>query len=111
MIEVQNFIPVGTFFVPIELARKVAFDPYLASHEDWDYLLKLYALAPFQHIDIWGFRYHKSPGPRRNKVSRQEGRADYLSIYRRHRASNLNKKRERAELLDRIGIQQRPHTL
>ncbi|WP_424833008.1 glycosyltransferase family 2 protein [Ruegeria sp.] len=110
-IEVQNFIPIGAFLVPIDLARRVDFDTYLASREDWDYLLKLYAFAPFQHVDICGFRYHHAPGPNRNNLVSGERRADLLSIYRRHKATSFRVKRKRAELLARYGIKQSPRSL
>ncbi len=110
-IEVTNFIPVGAFFVPTDLAQQVAFDKYLPSHEDWDYLLQLYALAPFHHADIWGFRYHRASGPHRNTMKREERRLAYLAIYSRHPASNADAKRKRAECLARMGIELKPRFL
>lgn len=110
-IEVDNFIPVGTFFVPMELARQVDFDPHLATHEDWDYLLKLRARAPFRYADIWGARYHRPPGPTRNTLTRGERSADYLSIYRRHRASSEHVQRQRGLRLAQMGINLRPRVL
>ncbi|PIE12240.1 MAG: hypothetical protein CSA72_00255 [Rhodobacterales bacterium] len=110
-IEVENFIPVGTFFVPMELARQVAFDPHLPTHEDWDYLLGLLARAPLRHVDIWGARYHRPPDPTRNTLTRGERSADYLAIYRRHRASSDHVKRQRAQRLTQMGIALRPRVL
>ena len=104
-IEVRNFIPVGAYFVPAELARRVAFDTHLPSHEDWDYLLKLYALAPFHYADVWGFRYHHAPGPSRNNMKREERRLAFLSIYRRHQAKTTHTKRKRSQCLAKMGME------
>lgn len=104
-IEVQNFIPVGSFFLPTSLARRVDFDPHLPSHEDWDYLLRLYAIAPFKHIDVWGACYHhQTGGASRNTTNRGDRLADYLTIYRRNRGSSTTIKRQRAQKLAKMGL-------
>ena len=101
-LEIANFIPIGSFFVPRHIASSVSFDPHLPAFEDWDYLLQLRRQSAFRHVKIRGFRYHQSGGPSRNKASRRDRCIDFLSIYHRHPASSEEIERGRREKLDKI---------
>jgi LmbE family N-acetylglucosaminyl deacetylase/glycosyltransferase involved in cell wall biosynthesis len=46
-----NYIPIHTLLLPRELFRKVGgFDEVLEYSEDWDFLIRLSAEAPFRHL-------------------------------------------------------------
>lgn len=82
---VQNFIPASALFIPRKYLEKVSFDPNLASHEDWDFILRLRRRAGFRHADISGPNYHISSSATRNDTGPQ-ARADiYQQIYLRHK--------------------------
>lgn len=82
---VQNFIHVGALFIPRRLLDGLSFDPALASHEDWDFILHLWRRAGFRHADITGPNYHVSNSATRNDTG-AAARADiYQQIYLRHK--------------------------
>ena len=87
-LEVGNFIPVGSFFVPRHIALCVSFDPLLPAYEDWDYLLQLHKISGFRHARVKGFRYHQSKRLSRSNSRKADVCADLISIYRRHPASS-----------------------
>ncbi len=108
---VNNFVPNNAFVVGRALAGAVAFDRQLASLEDWDYLLALRPLVQFRHAALDGPNVHLAASPERRTVqSFQDGSValDYLSIYRKWRATNDVQRRERSDLLARLGLQVSP---
>ena len=83
-LEVGNFIPIGSFFVPRLMAQRVSFDPLLPAYEDWDYLLQLRRISGFRHVKVKGFRYHQSKRASRSSSTKADACADIIAIYRRH---------------------------
>jgi glycosyltransferase involved in cell wall biosynthesis len=79
----QNFIANNSFILSRLLAKEIAFDEYLKSHEDWDYLIGLSKIVEFQHLDIWGPVVVKHPiQESRNPVDGSNKKIiDYLYIY------------------------------
>jgi glycosyltransferase involved in cell wall biosynthesis len=102
-LNVKNFIPVCGLFIPRILRDVVAFDPQLRSHEDWDFLLQLLRCAPFKHAAVNGVNYHRASAGSRNRLTRQERLADYLTIYRRNPVSEESLRKRRAATIARMG--------
>lgn len=108
---VQNFIHMGGFFTPADIARQGQFDPLLPSHEDWEYLLQLRKLTDFVFADVWGANYHRPQTATRNKMTRAAMRQDYLTIYQRHRVDDAGIRQQRADRLKQWGLTIDPDSL
>jgi len=112
---VGNFIPNNSIAIASALARRVSVDARLPSHEDWDYLLGLLALANFEHFDVYGPCVHSSEdqSEHRNLVPHRHGTlwVDYLSIYRRHPAPDEEARALRLVILQRMGVHLPAHVV
>lgn len=103
---VGNFIPNNSFVVNSLVAKSVAFDNRLSSHEDWDYLIELSKILNFFHIDIYGPNVHIANIASRNIDSHESGGVslDFLSIYRKHLTSDPQVKKARQLQMQAFGI-------
>jgi len=105
---VQNFIPNNAIVVGADIARRVQFDPYLPSHEDWDFLIALSTLVPFRHVEAYGPRVHLDAEGMtgRNMAPLKDGSLplDYLSVYRKWRAPDASTRQARSAVLQRMGL-------
>ena len=86
-IYVENYIPINTFFINSTVAKCNFFDPFLQTHEDWDWLISLKSKSgiQFTHVPIFGPKVHISPDESRNTNinSGTVHALDSLSIYRK----------------------------
>jgi glycosyltransferase involved in cell wall biosynthesis len=103
---VGNFIPNNSFVVNSLVAKSIAFDKNLSSHEDWDYLIELSKISNFVHLDIYGPNVHIAKIDSRNNESYRSGGVslDFLSIYRKHLTSDPLVKQQRQLQLQAFGI-------
>ena len=103
---VGNFIPNNSFVVNSLVAKSVAFDDKLSSHEDWDYLIELSKILNFVHINIYGPNVHIANIDSRNIDSHKSGGVslDFLSIYRKHLTSDPQVKKARQLQMQAFGI-------
>lgn len=103
---VKNFIPLNAFVVPAVVARQVPFDPHLASHEDWDFLIALARHVRFRHHPAAGPNVHVAEVDTRSAESRKSGAfvLDYLSIYRKWTVHDPNIRLQRQNVLQRYGM-------
>lgn len=91
-LKVRNALPMHTLVFPREVFRHKrigkGFDESLASHEDWDFLLKVSSLFPFQHLRVFGAVYHLTDGVSRNSVEGEALLDVYQTIYKRYPTFN-----------------------
>jgi len=110
---VGNFIPNNSFIVNSLVAKSIQFDTSLNSHEDWDYLIELSKKVSFKHVDIYGPNVHAVSDSGRNSDSYKNGSValDFLSIYRKHPAKDLQAREARRSQLSAFGIAISPELL
>lgn len=107
---VNNYIPINTFACPRSLAASVGFfDESLQGLEDWDFLMRLAARAPFRHVHAETvevrLREADLDPARRSQQAFKNYPELYRELYSRH--SDLGSaavRKERRELLGRFGI-------
>ncbi len=82
---IGNFIANSAVIVESAIAKRVSFDPKLASHEDWDWLIQISEYGKFEYLDIDGPIIYESLKQSRNNDSVRSKAAllDYLLVYRR----------------------------
>lgn len=107
-IYLSNFIPVNTFLAPLQLAKSIAFDLSLQTHEDWDWLIALRAnfSVRFVHVPIFGPNVHVSEKSSRSRPPQENSvfALDYLAIYRKWRLPLPALKLARSRLLASRGL-------
>jgi glycosyltransferase involved in cell wall biosynthesis len=82
---VRSFIQVSAFFGPRHILRSLNFSPELSSSEDWEFLIKLYKVAPFKHVDIVVSNWHiLESQTSRNKVGKNVRFKNTQIIYEMH---------------------------
>jgi glycosyltransferase involved in cell wall biosynthesis len=98
---IANFIPNNSYVLRTDLAKKSRFDPFLQTHEDWDYLISLYGKMDFKHLNIDGPCVHLSNDAHRNNSGKLNGSIgiDFLSIYRKHPSIEPEVRQRRANQL------------
>jgi len=103
---ISNFIPNNALFILSALARGHLINNRLSSHEDWDWLINLRESYEFIHHDIYGPLVYSDENSSRNERAYKNGSVvlDYLSIYRRWPAKNIDIKNKRSELLASMGL-------
>lgn len=106
LIMISNFIPNNCVFVNSNLAKWIKFDSKLNSHEDWDWLISLKQITTFEHLDIVGPIIYESISTSRNQDAHQsrEVAFDFLSIYRKWRAPNIEIRQLRKKILMDLGL-------
>jgi glycosyltransferase involved in cell wall biosynthesis len=107
---VKNFIPLHCLAYRRSLLHGLAFDPHLASQEDWDFLLGVCARALPRFVPEGGAVMHKdyiNPDQRRGQqAASNDSRVvlDFLHVYRRWAAPTAELKSARAGLLHGVGL-------
>jgi glycosyltransferase involved in cell wall biosynthesis len=103
---VSNFLPNNCFIYSSVIAKNNYFDPFLNSHEDWDYLISLISKHEFNFLDIYGPNIHINMGESRNNDAKKNGSIvlDFLSIYRKWQVSDPSVKMQRKETLKYLGF-------
>ena len=97
---IKNKMPIGSFSVPIDIAKKIEFNTELASHEDWDYLLKAQKLTNIRHIkEKISCQINPSPTGRNSTTKIENHLTDYIKIYQIHKTLNKNLIDQRLMLL------------
>jgi hypothetical protein len=78
---VDNYIPFNTLIMDMELVRAAGpFDPELEFFEDWEFLIRLAALAPFHHAPRVTAEYRHFRGAAHHILGeRPRQRGDFLS--------------------------------
>lgn len=110
MLWVKNFIPLHCLAYRRSLLQGLAFDPHLASQEDWDWLLGVCSRATPVHVPGGGAVMHKdfvNPGARRGQQESSNNTTvvlDFLHVYRRWPAPTPELKAARAGLLKGVGL-------
>ena len=110
MLWVKNFIPLHCLAYRRSLLQGLAFDPHLASQEDWDWLLGVCSRAMPVHVTGGGAVMHKdyvNPGARRGQQESSNNTTvvlDFLHVYRRWPAPTPELKAARAGLLKGVGL-------
>lgn len=110
MLWVKNFIPLHCLAYRRSLLQGLAFDPHLASQEDWDWLLGVCSRAMPVHVPGGGAVMHKdyvNPGARRGQQEASNNTTvvlDFLHVYRRWPAPTPALQEARANLLKGVGL-------
>jgi glycosyltransferase involved in cell wall biosynthesis len=90
---IGNYIPIGSFFIDKLVARQHLFDTYLASHEDWDWMLslKMREQIQFLHREAFGLNIFNSENATRNTTTESKlmHKSDYAYIFKKW-PSNIN---------------------
>ena len=101
---ISNYIPIGSFIISKNTAKKHEFDKYLSTHEDWDWLLaiKKSEEIEFKYIELDSVNIYNYPDISRNNPNdrNEELRLDYLYIYRKWRSNANTVQLQRKEILD-----------
>lgn len=106
---VKNFILNHSVIFPREAVHGRLQDPHLSSLDDWDFLLNVASDTPFVHANITGAMVYKdyvNHHDRRGGNSQSNGMqtvTDYLSIYKKWPAPNLDLRVKRQQLLASAG--------
>lgn len=100
---IGNTLPVGSYVISRGLIRH-PFDEHLASHEDWNFLLdNLAGITPVHKaVSVVVIDKTENLTNSHQAATRQNWWLDYLAIYARHPAPELNV--ARAEVLKCMGI-------
>jgi hypothetical protein len=100
---ISNYIPIGSFIISKNTAKKHEFDKYLSTHEDWDWLLAIKKSEDieFKYIDIDSVNIYNYPDISRNNPNdrNEELCLDYLYIYRKWRSNTNTVQLQRKEIL------------
>lgn len=102
-LRIRNMIHSAAFVMP--RCVKARFEPALRSHEDWDFLLSLYAELPFQYLPVVASEYRAALAGNRNNVTGEDLAADYQAVYERHpvkRQGLLKARQKRLQYMARI---------
>jgi glycosyltransferase involved in cell wall biosynthesis len=107
-IYVKNFILNHSVIFPREAVHGRYQDPHLSSLDDWDFLLNVASDTPFVHANITGAMVYKDyiNTQQRRGNSTANGMStvtDYLSIYKKWPAPNLDLRVKRQQLLASAG--------
>ncbi|WP_313172129.1 glycosyltransferase [Stenotrophomonas sp.] len=107
-LSIENYIPVNTFAWPRALAAGIGgFDEHLQGLEDWDFLLRLAARVPFNHVrqQTAQVRMRADTDERRSVQAFGHYPALYRKIYARHSDLDAETVRTgRAERLKQLGV-------
>lgn len=85
LLRVRNIIHSAAFVMPRGVSAR--FDASLRSHEDWDFLLSLFADIPFEYLPVLASEYRAANFGCRNNVFGDDLAADYQAVYERHPVS------------------------
>lgn len=111
---VKNQLHMSCFAFPRPLLQGLRFDPFMRAYEDWDFLLSIYQRDIPVHLPFWGSVIYEADDEttdRRghsNDANNFNAVLDYLYVYRRHPAPSDELKRQRADLLKRVGLKIEP---
>ena len=107
-LSVDNYIPINTFAWPRKLAADIGgFDEHLQGLEDWDFLLRLAARVPFNHVrqETVQVRMRADGDERRSVQAFAHYPGLYRKLYARHSDLGAETVRNgRAERLKQLGI-------
>jgi glycosyltransferase involved in cell wall biosynthesis len=100
---VVNHIPAGAFMIE-KAAIKSNFDPYLKSHEDWDFLLRNVNIEESKHISKITIAIDKTAEGDQSMQNRRRSHfwLDFIGIYGKFPAPSLAK--ERTDFLLTLGL-------
>ena len=116
-IYVKNQIPIPCFALPRHILRGIAFDPFMRAYEDWDFLLAICDRQMPVHAPFLGsrvFKVYDDTTDRRGtsaKANDLNVMFDYLYVYHRHPAPDLEVARKRTLLLRACGFEVAPEFL
>lgn len=111
---ISNFIPNNVILLPTEFAKLHPFDPFLQSHEDWDWLISLKSKGyKFNYHQEYLLNRHISEGTSRNNDAKKSNSMalDYLSVYRKWPTNSEKLKIKRADFLKSLGLEIEPKFL
>ena len=102
---IRNFVTINSVFAPRNIASQLRFDRDLTMSEDWDFLLQLYAKAPFRHVDVIGSNWHIMEGAEmsRNRASMKERARSYARICAKNPVADAAINRARQARLQELG--------
>lgn len=107
---VKNFIHNHTCLYPAHALTNKRQDPFLASLDDWDFLLNVMSNTKFRHAPIPGpviYKDYVNMGNRRGSSQSAQGSMvilDYIYIYRRWPAPTHELKLKRKSLMQSVGF-------
>jgi len=116
-IYVKNQVPMPCFALPRHVVGGIAFDPFMRAYEDWDFVLAICDRRMPVHAPFLGSRVFKNyddTAERRGasaKASDFNAVLDYLYVYHRHPAPDLEVARKRTLLLRACGFEVAPEFL
>jgi GalNAc5-diNAcBac-PP-undecaprenol beta-1,3-glucosyltransferase len=107
---VKNQVHMSCFIFPRVLLEEISFDSSLRAYEDWDFLLAVFKRKMPTHIELSCsivYEVDDNTTDRRGSSSKAtdfNAVIDYLYIYRRHTAPNLEIQHNRQKLLASAGL-------
>jgi len=101
-----NLFPINSLVFDTSSIRNEKFDTELRSHEDWDFLLKIFKNSRFVHLDLYGPKIYITESPTRNsgELPLKEMAFDFQKIYMRYPSPNLETLQFRKNIINSLGL-------